>query len=324
MVDRLKQMPGVQGAAVAATSPIGGDANTSQFQAISGQNDSERAILTFDLVGSGYFHAMQIPMLVGREFEERERNLSVCIVNRSAAKYLFPNTQAIGQLIRSFDTGRFPQEPCRIIGVAEDAKYGNFRQPAPRTVYYPMSSKGEALYGNLTFLVRGARQADVVTAFRKATSEIIPAVPLNRFVRLQQQIDETFGGQRLITVMSDFFGVLALILSAIGLYGLLASSVIQRTAEMGIRMALGARRVDVLGMILKEALLLFAAGIGLGGMILYPATRMIRNMLLHISATDPTTLIGSILVLLAAGFLAAFLPAHRAAAAEPMEALRTE
>jgi ABC-type antimicrobial peptide transport system permease subunit len=145
-----------------------------------------------------------------------------------------------------------------------------------------------------------------------------------RFTTLQQQIDEAFGRERLIAMMASFFGALALLLSAIGLYGLLSSSVTQRTGEMGVRLALGARQVTVQWMILREAFSLLAVGVVLGGALLYAAVRFIQSMLYRISAFDPATLLAAIALLAAVAFVAAFLPALRASRVDPMVALRYE
>jgi ABC-type antimicrobial peptide transport system permease subunit len=172
--------------------------------------------------------------------------------------------------------------------------------------------------------MRAAHEADAVAAYRKAASEIVPAIPVLRFTTLQQQIDDAFGRERLFTMMTNFFGALALLLSAIGLYGLLSSSVTQRTGEMGVRLALGAPRTTVQWMILKEAFILLAAGVVLGGALLYATVRFIHGMLYRISAFDPVTLLTVIALLAVVAFVAAFVPALRASRVDPMVALRYE
>jgi ABC-type antimicrobial peptide transport system permease subunit len=171
--------------------------------------------------------------------------------------------------------------------------------------------------------MRAAHEADAITAYRKAASEIVPTIPVQRFTTVQQQIDDAFGRERLFAMMTNLFGAIALLLSAIGLYGLLSSSVTQRTGEMGVRLALGAPRKSVQWMILREAFILLAAG-ALGGILLYTTVRFIQDMLHHISAFDPVTLLTVIALLAVVAFVAAFAPAFRASRVDPMVSLRYE
>jgi hypothetical protein len=253
---------------------------------------------------------MRVAILAGREFERRERDRSHCILNQSAADYLFPRQQAIGQYVRSTDKQQFSEGfTCQVIGIAEDAKYGMLRERPPRTIYFPVN-KDTLRNGLMVFLMRSAREVEAVTAYRKTLAEFAPTTALTRFVTLRQQMDDSVGSQRLITVLSDFFAVLALLLSAIGLYALLASSVAQRGG--------------VVRMILNEALRLVAAGILLGGGALLLAVPFVRDMLYGVSAFNPVTLAGTVALLAAVAFLAALIPARRAASLDPMEALRLE
>ena len=323
IVDRLEGLPGIQSAAITGNLPTEHGV-TSRFQASGAQNSGD-TLMAYNHVGPGYFRTMQTRILAEREFERRERERILCIVNESATKHLYPNGRSIGQSVESTSGDKkLPAAPCRIIGVVEDARSRDLREAAPPTIYFPVTKEAIAVHGNFTFLMRAAYEADAFAAYRKAASEIVPTIPVQRFTTVQQQIDDAFGRERLFTMMTNLFGAIALLLSATGLYGLLSSSVTQRTGEMGVRLALGAPRKSVQWMILREAFILLAAGVALGGILLYTTMRFIQGMLYRISAFDPVTLLTVIALLAVVSFVSAFAPAFRASRVDPMVALRYE
>ncbi len=167
-------------------------------------------------------------------------------------------------------------------------------------------------------------KTQAIAAYRAALSEIAPTMPLVLFATLNEQMDAALGSERAITAMSNFFGGLALFLSAIGLYGLLSSSVAQRTGEIGVRIALAAQRGAVLRMILAEALRLLGAGMALGAVALFLTVRFVRNMLYGVSAFDAPTLFATAAVLISVALVAGLIPALRAASIDPKQALRAE
>jgi predicted permease len=326
MVDRLDEMPGMRSAAVTWTTPMTGFQAIAHFVAVSGRpNPPEDSHMAYNAVGPGYFRTMNTHILEGREFEKTERTPNICVLNRSAANYLFPHQEVLNRYVRSNDTKEFPDPvSCRVIGIAEDAKFGSLREAPPRTIYFPVSTKILNDAGNLVFLMNSGTRAQAVAGYRKALSEIAPSVPIVIFATLKDQLDAALGSQRLITALSNIFAGLALFLSALGLYGLLSSSVVQRSGEIGVRIALGAQRGRVLRMILSEALGLLALGVLLGGLALVFAVRFIQNMLFGISAFDPLTLSGTLVLLVLVALFAAAFPALRAASVDPVEALRAE
>jgi ABC-type antimicrobial peptide transport system permease subunit len=213
---------------------------------------------------------------------------------------------------------------CRVLGLAEDAKFFDVRQGPPRTIYFPLSMQRVDNYGALVFLINSGTKATAISAFRKVLSETAPSVPLVLFVTLREQMDAALGSQELITLLSNFFGILALLLSALGLYGLLSASVVQRTGEIGMRVALGADRRQVIRMILGEALQMLGWGMLLGIVILIFTTRFASAMLYGVSAFDPLTLIAVVPLLTGVTVIAALVPALRAATVDPMVAPRAE
>ncbi len=328
MVDRMEQMPGIRSAAVTMYTPMTGFQSTSRFEALTDSpNPPEDSHMAYNAVGPGYFRTMETHILDGREFEKNERNLNVCVLNQSAANYLFPRQRAIGRYVRADDLKDLNvSEPvsCRVIGIAEDAKFASLRDAPPRTIYFPVPANALEKIFNLVFLMNSDTKAEAIAGYRKALSEIAPSVPIVIFATLRDQMDAALGSQRLITTLSNFFGGLALFLSALGLYGLLAASVTQRTAEIGIRIALGAQRRNILRMILSEAFSLLGAGILLGAAVLFFALRFVQNMLFGVSAFDPVTVTATLALLITVTLIASVPPALRAASVDPVQALRAE
>jgi predicted permease len=326
MVDRLMQMPAIDAAAATSQTPMTGIKITGDFYAVAeGPNPPEDTQMAYNDIGPGYFRAMRTRILAGREFGKTDRQLNVCILNQSAAEFFFPHEQAVGRYVRNRVTSEFPsQVACQVIGLAEDAKFYDLRQGPPRTIYLPLSKERINDLGNLVFLMHSPTKAQAIAAFRKTLSEIAPTVPLVIFVTLREQMDAALGSQELITLLANFFGVLVLLLSALGLYGLLSSSVTQRSNEIGVRVALGATRGMVLRMVLKEALRLLGWGLLLGAIALFFTTRFVAAMLHGVSAYDPLTLAVVAGTLVLVTILAAMPPALRAAGLDPIEALRAE
>ena len=326
IVDRLMQMPAIDSAAATSQTPMTGIKITGDFQAVGvGPDQPEDTQLAYNDVGPGYFRTMKTRILAGREFDRTDRDLNVCILNESAARFFFPHQQPVGRYLRNRPTNEFQQQvACQVIGLAEDAKFYDLRQAAPRTIYLPLSRERINDLGNLVFLIHSPTKAEAIAAFRKTISEIAPTIPLVIFVTLREQMDAALGSQELIMLLANFFGLVALLLSALGLYGLLSASVTQRRSEIGVRVALGATRWAVLRMILTEALALLGWGVLLGGVALLFTTRFVATMLHGVTAYDPVTLGAVGGTLLVVTVLAAMVPAVRAAGLDPIETLRAE
>jgi predicted permease len=326
MVERLMEMPAVDAAAATSQTPMTGIKVTGDFQTVAdGPNPPEDTQMAYNDVGPGYFRAIKTRILDGREFEKNERQLNVCILNESAAAFLFPRQQVLGRFVRNRPTNDFHEQvACRVVGIAEDAKFYDLRQGPPRTIYFPLSTQRIDELGNLVFLIHTPTKAQAIAAFRKMLSEIAPTIPLVIFVTLREQMDAALGSQELITLLTNFFGGVALLLSALGLYGLLSARVTQRTNEIGVRVALGATRGMVLRMILGEAFGLFAWGLLLGAIGLFFTTRFVVSMLYGVTGHDPLTLAAVIVTLGLVTAAAAIGPALRAANVDPMESLRVE
>jgi len=326
LVDRLHEMPAMNSATAVSQTPMTGEKFTGDFLAVSnGPNPPEDAQMPFNDVGAGYFRTIQTRIIAGREFEKSDRQLDVCVLNQSAANFFFPGQSPIGQYVRSRKTSDFEDEfSCRVIGLAEDAKFFDLRMAPPRTIYLPLSLQRIDRLGNLVFLMNTPKKSQAIDAFRTTIQEIAPTIPLVLFVTLREQMDAALGSQELITLLANFFGLLALLLSALGLYGLLSAGIAQRSSEIGVRIALGASRGSVLRMVLGEALGLLAWGLALGALALFLTVRFVVTMLYGVSAHDPLTLTAVVAALTVVTIAAASIPAFRAASINPIDALRSE
>jgi predicted permease len=334
MVDRIRRAPTMHAAAVTWYTPMTGFQSNARFEALD-QPASEAVSLAFNAVGNGYFRTMDTRIVAGREFEAGERRRDVCVLNESAARLLFPGQSAIGRHVRSADNigielvrgggaRRLLSDPvtCRVVGVAQDAKFGNVRDSAPRTIYFPLTP--DLRDGNLVFLLNSRTKGGAIAGYREALEELAPTVPFVLFATLREQMEAALGSQRAITMLSTFFGVVALLLSALGLYGMLSSSVSQRTAEIGVRAALGASRGALLRMILSEALRLAGIGALLGAVALLFTVRFIDRMLYGVTSFDLPTLLAVAAVLTIVVLGASLWPARRAATVDPITAMRAD
>jgi ABC-type antimicrobial peptide transport system permease subunit len=272
-------------------------------------------------VDAGFFATMGIPILLGRGFSpgDDEHAPRVAVIAESLARLCFPGQNPIGRRI-----GRRQDHADReIVGVAADALYSRLRDEMPPTVYLPY--RQEPL-GAMSLEVRARRgdPAALIPAVRNAVREIDPDLPLFDVKTQVQKLDEAMRQERLLAALASCFGALCLVLAVIGLYGMISFAVSRRIRDMGIRIALGARPGELVWRELRGALLPLIAGLGLGLFLSFAAGRLVAGLLFGLTATDPATTAGAVLVLLAAGALAAFLPARHAALVDPVEALRED
>jgi len=322
MLDALRRSPGVEAASVLAVRPLGEGGIDERAAPVEG-NEPENKRLFENVVGPDFFVTAGTRVLVGREFSDFDRfgTTPVCVVNQAAADSFFPGQGALGKHIRP--TEPRPTHPvCEIVGIATDAKYLSLRQPAPPTIYYSYAQLPDFEW--VGFITRSRDTSAAVAAFKDALHRFAPDTPLIPAVTMKRQLEDSVGRERLLAVMSLFFGGLALLLTSIGLYGLETQRVTQRTAEIGLRMALGAQRRDVLRSILGEAALFFVVGVPIGLALTAVASRFVGSLLYEISPLDLGVYAAAVLAMLAVGFLAAYLPARRAMRVDPMVALRYE
>jgi predicted permease len=272
-------------------------------------------------VSPTFFATMGIPIQLGRGFSERDDQAApkVAIVNEAAARKLFPDGDVLGRRIGgSFETSN----EFEVVGVVRDTKYSSVRDPGPPTMYRC------ALQGpirSLNVVLRTAGDPLAMTeAVRSAMREVDSTLPIQRFTSQSEQISLRFAQERLFATAYTAFGALALVLACIGLFGLMSYSVARRTNEIGIRMALGARRSTVVGMVMAESMLLVGIGVALGiGAALW-AGRFVKAVLFGLSANDAGTIAAAVAVIAVVSALAGYLPARRASHVDPMVALREQ
>jgi putative ABC transport system permease protein len=285
----------------------------------------EDALVYFNFVSPGYFPALRTPILQGRNFTVTDTSNSpaVVIVNETFARKFFPKSQALGQLARRDDGPKKPSPPIQIVGIVRDSKYESLREETFPQAFFPASQVPESL-GAQNFELRTERlPSAVVSLVQDAVAQVDKGISLS-FHSLAQQVDESFVQDRLLALLSSFFGALALLLATIGLYGAFSYLLAQRRIEFGIRMAIGAPRSSIFSMVMREVAAVFLAGALAGLAVSLAAVRLIQKMLFGITAHDSTALLAATALLALFALLAGYLPARRATHTDPAVALRYE
>ena len=321
--DNVSRLPGVRHEALAGTAVFGrGMWNQTVWLASPGQ-PPQHASVDMNPVAPGFFAATGIPMLVGRDFGVRDRDDAqlVAVVNQTFARRFLGDSHAIGQ--RLGDRGAASTDRYEIVGVVGDAKYRGVRDQIRPMVFYPLA-QSEARSSRVLHVRTAADPATMVVALRRAILTADPDALITEVRTIPQVLQAQFRQERMFSTLSIFFALLALVLCVIGLYGVLTYRVARRTAEIGLRFAVGAQRRDVLWLIMRESVLIMAAGAMLGIPAALAATRLIKSLLFGLEPWDSPTLVCALAALFAAGALASYLPARRAAAVDPIAALRNE
>jgi predicted permease len=278
---------------------------------------------------SGFLAAMGIPILLGRDLNDGDRPHApmVAVVNETFVRDYFAGNNPLGKI---FYFGQLTGQPkaakdtVQIIGVCRDAKYTDLRSEIPPTAYLSYLQNADWV-GQATFEVRTAvPPLSIANAVRRAVAETDRDVPVADLLTQEQQIRMSLSPERLAAGLIGSFGLIAALLAAIGLYGVMAYTVTRRTSEIGIRMALGAGCNDVLWMVLRGSLFMVAIGIGIGIPTALALTQVVREALYGIEPNDPVSFIAAGMLMLAVATAAAWIPALRAARVDPMQALRHE
>lgn len=321
VVERVRGVSGVVDAAIARDRPFAGGFQRSVF--IEGQEPTPggRGVLVqVNNIGLRFFETLRIPLLRGRDFSEIDSDKSekVLIINEAMASRFWPDQDALGKRLKLFGD----QDYRQVVGIVGDSKYNSLTEPRRPFMYIPLLQEYAPQF-NL-HVRTSSEPKGMIAALRAEVQRIDPSLSVLNIQTLTERIQNSLGGERTQATLLGSGGVLALLLAAVGLYGVMSYSVAQRTREIGIRMALGAGRGNVMGLVLRQGVMLVSAGVVLGLAGAFVATRVLASLLFGVSAKDPLTFIGTSVVLLVVALLASYVPARRATKVDPIIALRYE
>jgi predicted permease len=320
--ERVRNLPGVQAAGLADLLPV--DLHFSRTAVyLEGRLPERNARVPsamYNLAGPGYFQAMGTRLLQGREFtaQDDEQALQVAIINESFARRFFPGENPLG---KQFSLGRPEAAKVQVIGVVEDGKYAGLNEDPKPYVSRPL---WQSQVGSTSVVVRTAGDLPaLIAAVRREVQQLDPQIPVATST-LVEKLSLPLLPARIVASVLGGFGLLALALAAIGIYGVMSYAVAQRTREIGVRMALGAEAIDVVKLIVRQGMTLALAGLAIGLAGALAATRLMASVLYGVSATDTTTFVVVPLLLALVVLIACYLPARRAAKVDPIIALRCE
>jgi predicted permease len=315
---RIAAIPGVEASSLSETVLVSGG-NSRTMVTIEGGAPGKPVATWVNAVGPRFFETMGLPIVRGRPYDARDRRESprVAVVNQQFVRKYLPDGDPIGRRFASRN------QTFEIVGVCGDTHFDRLRSSMPPTWFRLFSQADEV--GAMTFEVRTPAAAPaILPLIRDAVRAVDKELPVFDVRTQRQQIDSTMAHERLFVTLTSAFGVLALVLACVGIHGILAQDVTRRTGEIGIRMALGATRGNVLVMVLREASLLTLSGVGVGVAAAAALGRHVQPMLYGVTATDPIAIGPAVAAMLAVALMAVWVPARRACRLDPMAALRHE
>jgi predicted permease len=320
LLEEVRSVPGVLNAATTTNAPLLGSSWEHGIRTGSQEGNSK-----FTWVSPEYFETMGIPVIQGRGFTEEDTASSprVALVNETFVRRYLSGANPIGHTLRTTSEPDYPATVYEIVGVIPDTKYNDLRGQTPPMTFAPASQfPGQGPWTNV-MIRSNLAPAAVSAAAKRVIAEKHPDV-VTQFADFQKEIRDGLVEERMMATLSGFFGLLAVLLAMVGLYGVISYIVAMRRNEIGIRMALGATRGDVIGIIVRQTLVLLALGVGVGVLLAWVAARGASSLLFGLQPNDPLTFGGATALLITIALIASFLPARRASRVDPMVALRYE
>jgi predicted permease len=321
---RAAVMPGVESASLAVVSPLSGNGMRWTVLGADGHVLDKKPNFDFDVVAPDYFRTMRIPLVAGRDFDSRDTpdSPSVVIVNRAAAEQLWPGRNPTGHHLMLPNIPEGKRLNLEVVGVVGDSKYRNLLDPVAPAMYLPFA---QGYRGHATLILRTAGAPGAMSASaRRLLASLDPSVPVGGVTTMREQESRSLYQARMIALLLGSFGMLSLVLAVVGIYGVSSYTVARRTQEIGLRMALGARPEEVLGMVLRQGAKLAGTGIAAGVLAALGLTRLMRSLLYGTSTGDPLTFASMAVLLAAVAVAACYIPARRATRIDPITALRHE
>ncbi|HVR96529.1 MAG TPA: ABC transporter permease, partial [Thermoanaerobaculia bacterium] len=328
LVERLDAQPGVEAVGLISPLPLSGQRFVLTF-AVEGRPapaPNEEPNANIRTASPDYFKTVQIPLIKGRVFTDQdiETSLPVLLVNQTMAKQIWPGEDPLGKRI-TFDDATDPEAEWRtVVGVVGDVRHGTLNEDGGSEAYWPQF---QAPFQSASIVVRAAGAGNperLAGAVRQTVRALDPDLPVDEIRPFDEVVSEALSQSRFKTVLLGLFAAIALVLAAVGVYGVISYSVTQRTHEIGIRMALGAERTSVLRMVVRQGMVLVLTGVGVGVVLAWMASRYLETQVYGVSTSDPATFVAVPLVLAGVSLLANYLPARRATTVDPLEALRYE
>jgi predicted permease len=326
LVDRIGAVAGVRAVAMSQPALLSGSVNGTSIYVQgrvypAGRPQGDANSINRLVISPNFFDVMGIPVVMGRGLTERDNQTApkVAVINEAAVHKYFPHENPIGQ---HFGSNPEASGDIEIVGILRDAKYDSVRDPAPPTMYVPLLQNPR---GFGVFEVRTAGPtASVVSGIRDAVRQVDSTLPIMDVSTQIEQVEKRFAQEKVFAQAYTLFGALALVLASVGLFGLMSYNVSRRTNEIGIRMALGAQREQVLGLVMRESMILVVIGVGAGVAIAVGASQFVATLVFGLAPTDPRTLFAAIGIMVLVSAAAGYLPARRASKVDPMVALRYE
>jgi putative ABC transport system permease protein len=324
LLERLRAIPGVASASLSLNGPMSGSRRTSTLS-VEGYTAARGEVLLTneEVVTDTYFETVGLEIVEGRGFTPSDRapGARSTVINQSMARRFFPQGGAVGK--RWSYGAAIDADSEAIVGVVQDAKYQDVRAPDASMAYHLAAAVPDEILSNVEIRTTAA-PAQLTATVKKILTDAEPALPVYDIVPLEVRLNRGISNDRLVARLTSTFGVVALLLACLGLYGTISYGVTRRVTELGVRMALGAARSDVLWLVIREAGVLVIAGAAVGVPLAYAASHTLRSLLYGVQPMDPASYAIATTALIGVAGLAAFLPAHRASRIDPMVALRKD